>query len=63
MVDPFISQIVTRSGLNILKENALATIEVAPWASKTFVYDSLYDDSQVVIPLYGIRYDWITSGN
>ena len=62
MVDPFVSQIQTRSGLSILRDNTLAAIEVAPWASKSFLMDSLYDNSQPVIPLFGIRYNWLTQG-
>ena len=57
------NNIQTRSGLSILRDNTLAAIEVAPWASKSYLMNALCDESKASIPLYAIRYNWITSGN
>ena len=55
----FMNAIQTRSGLNILKHNFLAAIEVHPWADKTILEQNLRDESLVLVPLYAIRYDWV----
>ena len=62
MSDPFVNTIQTRSGLSILRDNNLAAIEVSPWASKSQLMNALYEESKAIIPLYAIRYNWITSG-
>ena len=55
----FVHAIQTRSGLDILKHNLLAAIEVHPWADKTLLEQNLRDHSTIFVPLYAIRYDWV----
>ena len=58
----FMSHIQTRPGLGILRDNFMAALEVSPWSNKTLVLESLEDESEPLIPIYSIRYDWITQG-
>ena len=51
--------IQTRTGLDILRNNFLAAVEIHPWADKTILEQSLRDSSLILVPLYAIRYDWV----
>ena len=54
------SHVQTRSGLGIMRDNLLAAMEVSPWSEKEFIRHNLEDFSEVIIPIFAIRYDWIT---
>ena len=56
------SNIQTRSGLVVLRDNFMAALEVSPWANKDLVQHHLEEESELMIPIYAIRYDWHTKG-
>ena len=56
----FMSHVQTRSGLGIMRDNLLAAMEVSPWSEKEFIRYNLEDFSEVIVPIFAIRYDWIT---
>ena len=58
----FMSHLQTRSGLEIIRDNYMAACEVAPWANKELVESTLLEESDVLMPVFSIRYNWITAG-
>ena len=58
----FMSHLQTRPGLQIIRDNFMAACEVSPWADKDLVRHTLLEESSVIIPIFAIRYHWLTSG-
>ena len=58
----FMSHLQPRPGLQIIRDNFMAACEVSPWADKDLISESLSQDSTVLIPVYAIRYHWLTAG-
>ena len=54
------SHVQTKPGLGILRDNLMAALEVSPWTEREFVRFNLEDCSEVIIPIFAIRYDWLT---
>ena len=52
----------TKPGLELIRDNFMAACEVSPWADKNLVANYLSEDSSILIPVYAIRYDWLTAG-
>ena len=58
----FMSDVQTRSGLFLLRDNVMAALEVNPWADRELIQQGLEEESKIFIPIYAIRYDWHTKG-
>ena len=52
----------TRPGLKIIGDNLLASCEVSPWADKNLITSALTEESGIRIPIFAIRYNWLTAG-
>ena len=58
----FMNHLQTRPGLQIIRDNFMAACEVAPWANKELVSTVMTEESSVLIPIFAIRYNWLTAG-
>ena len=58
----FMTHLQTRPGLQIIRDNFMAACEVSPWADKELISESLSVDSVILIPIFAIRYHWLTAG-
>ena len=60
MQNTWMSHVQTRPGLGIMRDNLLAAIEVNPWSSKSLIQSHLEESSELMIPIYAIRYSRIS---
>ena len=58
----FMNHIQTRPGLQIIRDNFMAACEISPWADKELISNCLLEESSVLIPVFAIRYNWLTAG-
>ena len=50
--------IQTKPGMDFFLGTWYMTLEQAPWASKTTVGMSLWEENAVMVPLHAIKYNW-----
>ena len=61
-IDMFMNHLQTRPGLQIIRDNFMAACEVSPWANKDLVSSVMTEESGILIPVFAIRYNWLTAG-
>ena len=56
------SHVQTYPGLKLMRDNYLAAIECAPWSNKKLIQDNLELESDLLFPVFAIRYNRVSSG-
>ena len=57
-----LSAVQTRSGLTVLKDKWINSIQSNPWMDSSHVQSSLWETDSVVFPLFALKYNWNGKG-